>query len=60
MPTTFRPYGPDRMPVPDVRDRLPERHLAHRVGHLVTVPDPTVFTHQYDGAVGAMRRRGVG
>ena len=37
MPTTFRPYGPERMPlpVPDVRDRLPEGHLAHRVGHLV-------------------------
>ena len=43
MPTTFRPYGPDRfLPLtPDMRERLPEGHLAYHVGDLVdgTGPD---------------------
>ena len=38
MPTTFRPYGPDRLlPLaPDMRDRLPEGHPAHHVSDLAT------------------------
>ena len=37
MPTTLRPHGSDRLlPLtPDVRDRLPEGHPAHRVSDLV-------------------------
>ena len=45
MPTTFRPYEPDQMMLlaPDVRDWLPEGHLAHHVSDLVDGLDLTAF-----------------
>ena len=51
MPTTFRPYEPDRLllPAPDMRGWLPEGHLAHHVGDLVDEPDLTAFHAPYEG-----------
>ena len=39
MPTTFRPYEPDQgmLLPPDLRDWLPEGHLAHRIAIWWTV-----------------------
>ena len=51
MPTRFRPYHPDQglLLPPDLRDWLPEGHLAHHVGDLVDGLDLTVFYARYEG-----------
>ena len=51
MPTTFRPYEPDRLLLlaPDMRGWLPEGHLAHHVGDLVDELDLTAFYAPYEG-----------
>ena len=51
MPTTFRPYLPEQSLLlpPDVREWLPEGHLAHHVSDLVDGLDLTVFYAPYEG-----------
>ena len=51
MTTTFRPYQPDQglLLPPDLRDWLPEGHLAHHVSDLVDGLDLTVFYAPYEG-----------
>ena len=51
MPTTFRPYRPDQglLLAPDLRDWLPEGHLAHHVSDLVDGLDLTAFYARYEG-----------
>ena len=51
MPTRFRPYHPDQgLLLPsDMRDWLPEGHLAHHVGDLVDGLDLTAFYAPYEG-----------
>ena len=51
MPTTFRPYEPDQILLlpPDLRDWLPEGHLAHYVSDLVASLDLRAFYAPYDG-----------
>ena len=51
MSTTFRPYAPDQSLLlpPDVREWLPEGHLAHHVGDLVDGLDLTAFYVPYEG-----------
>ena len=51
MPTRFRPCHPDQglLLPPDVRDWLPEGHLAHHVGDLVEGLDLTAFYAPYVG-----------
>ncbi len=51
MPTTFRPYQPDQALLlpPDLRDWLPEGHLAHHVSDLVDGLDLTAFYAPYEG-----------
>ena len=63
MPMTFRPYEPGRLiPLtPDMRDRIPEGHLAHQVSDdLVDEPDLPRSTRRMGATVGAMRRTGPG
>ena len=51
MPTTFRPYDPDQglLLPPDLRDWLPEGHLAHHVSDLVDGLDLSAFYASYEG-----------
>ena len=51
MPTTFRPYQPDQglLLPPDLRDWLPEGHLAHHVSDLVDGLDLTALYAPYEG-----------
>ena len=51
MPTTFRPYQPDRgLLLPsDLRDWLPAGHLAHHVSDLVDGLDLKAFYVRYEG-----------
>ena len=51
MPTTFRPYQPEQgmLLPPDLRDWLPEGHLAHHVSDLVDGLDLAVFYERYEG-----------
>ena len=51
MSTTFRPYAPDQSLLlpPDVREWLPEGHLAHHVSDLVDGLDLTAFFAPYEG-----------
>ena len=51
MSTTFRPYVPDQSLLlpPDVREWLPEGHLAHHVSDLVDGLDLTAFYVLYEG-----------
>ena len=51
MSTTFRPYSPDQSLLlpPDVREWLPEGHLAHHVSDLVDGLDLTAFYAPYEG-----------
>ena len=51
MSTTFRPYAPDQSLLlpPDVREWLPEGHLAHHVSDLVDGLDLTAFYALYEG-----------
>ena len=51
MPTRFRPYHPDQglLLPPDLRDWLPEGHLAHHVSDLVDGLDLTAFYTRYEG-----------
>ena len=51
MPTTFRPYQPDQglLLPPDLRDWLPEGHLAHHVSDLVDGLDLGAFHARYEG-----------
>ena len=51
MPTRFRPYHPDQglLLPPDLRDWLPEGHLAHHVSDLVDGLDLTPFYTRYEG-----------
>ena len=51
MSTTFRPYVPDQSLLlpPDVREWLPEGHLAHHVSDLVDGLDLTAFYAPYEG-----------
>ncbi len=51
MPTRFRPYHPDQglLLPPDMRDWLPEGHLAHHVGDLVDGLDMTAFYAPCEG-----------
>jgi len=51
MSTTFRPYVPDQSLLlpPDVREWLPEGHLAHHVSDLVDGLDLTAFYVPYEG-----------
>ena len=51
MSTTFRPYLPDQSLLlpPDVREWLPEGHLAHHVSDLVDGLDLTAFYAPYEG-----------
>ena len=52
MPTTFRPYHPKQKLLlpPDLRDWLPEGHLAYHVSDLVDGLDLTAFYAPYEGA----------
>ena len=51
MPTTFRPYEPDQgmLLPPDLREWLPEGHLAHHVSDLVDGLDLTALYAPYEG-----------
>ena len=51
MSTTFRPYTPDQMLLlpADMREWLPEGHLAHHVSDLVDGLDLTAFYAPYEG-----------
>ncbi len=51
MGTTFRPYQPDQilMLPPDLREWLPEGHLAHHVSDLVDEVDLSAFYAPYEG-----------
>ena len=51
MATTFRPYQPDQilMLPPDLREWLPEGHLAHHVSDLVDAVDLSAFYAPYEG-----------
>ena len=51
MPTTFRPYQPDQLLLlpSDMRDWLPEGHLAHYVGDLVEGLDLSALYARYEG-----------
>ena len=51
MGTTFRPYQPDQilMLPPDLREWVPEGHLAHHVGDLVDAVDLSAFYAPYEG-----------
>ena len=51
MSTTFRPYVPDQSLLlpPDVREWLPEGHLAHHVSDLVDGLNLTAFYALYEG-----------
>ena len=51
MSTTFRPYAPDQMLLlpADMREWLPEGHLAHHVSDLVDGLDLTAFYASYEG-----------
>ena len=51
MPTTFRPYEPDQLLLlaPDIREWLPDGHLAHHVSDLVDGLDLTAFHAPYEG-----------
>ena len=51
MGTTFRPYDPDQilMLPPDLREWLPEGHLAHHVNDLVDAVDLSAFYAPYRG-----------
>ena len=51
MSTTFRPYAPDQSLLlpPDVREWLPEGHMAHHVSDLVDGLDLTAFYAPYEG-----------
>ena len=51
MPTTFRPYCPDQSLLlpPNMKDWLPEGHLAHHVSDLVDDLDLAVFYAPYEG-----------
>ena len=51
MSTTFRPYAPDQMLLlpADMREWLPEGHLAHHVSDLVDGLDLTAFYAPYEG-----------
>ena len=51
MSTTFRPYEPDQMLLlpADLREWLPEGHLAHHVSDLVDGLDLTAFYGPYEG-----------
>ena len=51
MSTTFRPYVPEQSLLlpPDVREWLPEGHLAHHISDLVEGLDLTAFYAPYEG-----------
>ena len=51
MPTSFRPYLPNQgMPLPaDLREWVPEDHLARQVSDLVESPDLSAFYSPYEG-----------
>ena len=51
MSTTFRPYAPDQMLLlpADMREWLPENHLAHHISDLVDGLDLTAFYAPYEG-----------
>ena len=51
MSTTFRPYAPDQMLLlpADMREWLPENHLAHHISDLVDGLDLTAFYTPYEG-----------
>ena len=51
MPTTFRPYQPKQKLLlpPDLREWLPEGHLAYHVSDLVDGLDLTAFYAPYEG-----------
>ena len=51
MSTTFRPYVPEQSLLlpPDVREWLPEGHLAHHISDLVDGLDLTAFYAPYEG-----------
>ena len=51
MSTTFRPYAPEQSLLlpPDVREWLPEGHLAHHISDLVDGLDLTAFYAPYAG-----------
>ena len=57
MSTTFRPYVPGQSLLlpPDVREWLPEGHLAHHVSDLVDGLDLTAFYVPYEGDGAAQR-----
>ena len=51
MPTTFRPYRPDQRLLlpPDLREWLPEGHLAHHISDVVDGMDLVGFYRRYEG-----------
>ena len=51
MGTTFRPYQPDQMLLlpQDLREWVPEGHLAHHVSDLVDALDLGAFYAPYKG-----------
>lgn len=51
MPTRFRPYAPDQdlLLPPNLRDWLPEDHLAHFVSDVVDELDLSAFYEPYEG-----------
>ena len=62
MSTTFRPYAPDQSLLlpPDVREWLPEGHLAHHISDLVDDLDLTAFTRRTRETAAATRRMSPG
>lgn len=51
MGTTFRPYQPDQMQLlpQDLREWVPEGHLAHHVSDLVDALDLSAFYTPHEG-----------
>ena len=51
MSTRFRPYSPDQMLLlpQDIREWLPDNHLAHHISDLVDGMDLSVFYAPYVG-----------
>lgn len=51
MGTTFRPYQPDQIQLlpQDLREWVPEGHLAHHVSDLVDTLDVSAFYAPYAG-----------
>ncbi len=59
MGTTFRPYDPEQMLLlpPDLREWVPEGHLAHHVSDLADAVELSAFYGRGTGGTGGATRR---